>query len=656
MLKPTYGLYLWSESSQKKEPHEAGRLSWGSVYTEEAGLTGERITLTYKADQDLPDISLYLSFQDKDWSREDYLLVPAAVYDGNRFRIRKVPYAPMFRHEDYELDPPITSTDIPHFSKDAEESVISLRAGDSAIPGVFWYDRSAHTGRALLYECRSKEGALGENGVVIRESAAGLAVCIMDPIVRADGMYRFGDISSTVPCMDPPGRLEAGQTATLTVEQYCFDASDLMAFFHICARLMHRSQPLAGPRTIVEPALGGIPTLRGGFRLVEQKYNTYSWRPDPGFYMTGEGTNLYSTWQTGWVGGINPAYALYRGGNPVSRDRAKQTMDFMFRTMQAESGFFYGMSDGVNLYGDDFADINDKAFTMVRKNADALYFAAQILLLMKQRRDIPDALWVQGLRKAADAFVRLFDRHGQVGQFIDVETEEIRVGGSCAGGLVPAGLLLAAAYFDEPQYRQTACRIAEWLDQTYVQKGLIGGGPGEILSAPDSESAYAVLESFVSLYEATDDDRWLEAAVRAADQYATWTMAYDYPFPKESMFGEAGMHTTGAVWANVQNKHGAPGPCTFSGSALLRLAKYANDPLCRRIGEETIRNITQYLSRANRPLWNYDHTAASPPGFMCERVSTSDWEGFDKIGGVYETGCWCEATVLLMATDPQIDL
>ena len=89
---------------------------------------------------------------------------------------------------------------------------------------------------------------------------------------------------------------------------------------------------------------------------------------------------------------------------------------------------------------------------------------------------------------------------------------------------------------------------------------------------------------------------------------------------------------------------------------MFRLAKYVDQSLYRRIGEETVRNITQYLSRANRPLWNYDHTASAPPGFMCERVSTSDWEGFEKIGGVYETGCWCEATVLLMAVDPEIDL
>ena len=572
------------------------------MYTEEADLTGERCTLTVTAQEDLKDISLFLKFHDAAWSREDYLLVPAAVYDGNRFRIKQVAYPPMFGPADYDLDPPVTSTDIPHFSEEAEESVISLRAGDSAVPGVFWFDRSAGLGRALLYECRSGAQSLGENGVVLRESAEGLEITILDPVVRADGMYRFGEISSSVPCADAPGALDAGQTAALTVEQYQFPCADLARFFKTVVQLMHREAPLAGPRTVVEAKLGGTPTLKGGLRLVEQKYNNYNWHKNPGFYMTGEGQNLYSIWQTGWVGGINAAYALYRGGNPVSRERAKQTMDFMFRVMQAPSGFFYGISDGARIFGDDFHHQDDKAYTMVRKNADGLYFAAQILLLMKQRREIPETLWVQGLRKAADAFVRLFQKYGQLGQFLDVEKEEIRVGGSCAGGLVPAALLLAGAYFDEPVYKETACAIAE------------------------------------------------------ADQYATWVMAYDYPFPEESMFGQAGMCTTGAVWANVQNKHGAPGPCTFSGSALLRLARYTGNALYRRIGEETLRNITQYLSRGNRPLWNYDHSAQLPPGFMCERVSTSDWEGFDKIGGGYETGCWCEATVLLMATDPQNDL
>ncbi len=647
---------LWSDPPQTIEPHEAGRLSWGSAPIEESFpegvVRGERYEAIFAAEKTLEDVSLCLSFQDPEWKREDYLLIPAAVYDGNRFKIKKQNYPPMFDHSEYELDPPVTVTDIPHFEQEGE-SVISLRAGDSSLPAVFLYHRTSGKGLAFLYECRSRHGALGENGVVLRESEEGLSITIMDPIVRNDGMYRFGAISSKVPCEDKAGVLQKGDRASLIVEQYAFSCDSLDVFFQIVLRLSHKEDPLAGTRTRREPGENGTPSINGGFRLVEQKYNQYNWKKDGAFYQTGEGQNIFSIWQTGWVGGINAAYALYRSGNPVSRGRAKATMDFMFRHMQAPTGFFYGISDGSNIYGDDFYDQDNKAFAMVRKSADALYFSLRILLRMRLRREIPDPLWVQGARKAADAFVTLFQTYRQLGQFIDVDTGRILVGGSAAGALVPAGLLLAAEYFKEDHYRQAAEEIGEMFDRKVLQTGVIGGGPGEILSAPDSESAYALLESYMMLYEKTGQETWLKRARFAAAIYTTWCMPYDYPFPEGSMFQEAGMVTTGAVWANVQNKHGAPGPCTFSGSAMARLSRALNDPIYLRISEDTRSNIPQYLSRANRPLWNYDRSKASPPGFMCERVSTCDWEGFDKIGGVYETGCWCEASLLLMKADEE---
>ena len=41
------------------------------------------------------------------------------------------------------------------------------------------------------------------------------------------------------------------------------------------------------------------------------------------------------------------------------------------------------------------------------------------------------------------------------------------------------------------------------LDVRDVQAGVTVGGPGEILKCPDSESAFAMLESFIVLYEVT---------------------------------------------------------------------------------------------------------------------------------------------------------
>ena len=633
-------------------PIEGGDGPRGSVAVAAAPLegafAGKGIRAEFRASGAEERVSLALTFTFPEWRAEDYLLVPAAVYDGNRFRVKKVPYAPMFRPEDYGKKVPVTVTDIPHFCEGEGQSAISLRAGDSSVPGVFLYFRKENRGAAFLYPCQGENGR--ENGCVLLEDrqreGACLTLRIMAPAVRSRGMYRFGDIRSDVPCEDVPASLQAGECLKVQADCYEFPCRSLAEFYEAVFRLSHRADPAAGSRSLPDC----VP-LSYGFHLVEEKYNRYSWYPKYGFYCVGENEGLYSCWQTGWVGGINAAWPLYAEGSDVTRARALSTMDFMFRRMQAPSGFFYGISDGERLFGDDFADIGRREISLVRKSADALYFSACILLEMKKKGEAPDPLWVSGLRRCADAFCALFRREGQIGQFLDVDTGEILVGCSASGGMAPAGLALCARYFGEGAYLEAAREMAAHYYEHYTKLGLANGGPGEVLSAPDSESAYALLESYVTLFECTREEQFLNWAREAAALYATWCMPYDYPFPPESTFGQADMRTTGAVWANVQNKHGAPGPCTHSGSALFRLSRYTGEAAYMELCRETSHNITQYLSREDRPLWDYTHEKAAPSGFMCERVSTCDWEGFDKIGGVYASGCWCEATAMCIAVD-----
>lgn len=245
--------------------------------------------------------------------------------------------------------------------------------------------------------------------------------------------------------------------------------------------------------------------------------------------------------------------------------------------MQADSGFFYGNYCDGEIFGDNFQEAENKGFVLIRKNADALYFAALLALALKKSgENVP---WENGLRRAAEAFAGLFDKAGQFGQFINAETGDIIVGGSASGAMAIGALAFCSAYFDDRQYLDTACRAADYYHEEYVSRGIANGGPGKILSAPDSESAYALLESFTVLYERTGDERYLCYAKDAACLYATWCMSYDYPFPAASQFGLRDLRTTGAVWANIQNKHGAPGACTHSGSALFRLYRYTGEEL-----------------------------------------------------------------------------
>ena len=271
-----------------------------------------------------------------------------------------------------------------------------------------------------------------------------------------------------------------------------------------------------------------------------------------------------------------------------------------------------------------------------------------------------------GARKAADAFVKLWDRYGQFGQWVHLDTGDIMAGNSTSGAMAGAGLAEAADFFGEPRYMEGAEAATKMLYERDAVKGFTTGGPGEILQCPDSESCAGLLESLVALYETTKEAHWLEKARHLAHMTASWTVAYNYHFPETSEFGRLDMKTIGAVWANAQNKHGAPGICTHSGLSLYKLYQYTGDPMYKELFEEIVLTVSQYMSTDARPIYSWDvpkdasllnddSITAPPerllPGFICERVNLSEWESWRCVGGVFNGSCWCESTNLLILAE-----
>ena len=257
----------------------------------------------------------------------------------------------------------------------------------------------------------------------------------------------------------------------------------------------------------------------------------------------------------------------------------------------------------------------------MRRSADALTFAAKQLMVMQRLEPSAkvDAKLLAGLGRAADAFVHLWDREKQLGQYVDVETGELIVGGSTSAGLAPAGLALAAALLKRDDCLATAHAAAEHFYERWVRVGLTTGGPGDALQCPDGESAAALLESFVTLFEQTGDKIWLERATAAARLVGSWVISYDAP--DRARDGE--LRATGAVFSNAQDERGAPGYTLLSGDALFRLHRATGDVALLELLRDTVHNLAQYLARVEP-----SDKGATPPGERPPRrarADTSDW-------------------------------
>jgi hypothetical protein len=94
------------------------------------------------------------------------------------------------------------------------------------------------------------------------------------------------------------------------------------------------------------------------------------------------------------------------------------------------------------------------------------------------------------------------------------------------------------------------------------------------------------------------------------------------------------------VYANVQNKHSAPGICTLSGDSLFKLFRATDDKRYLELITEMAHNLPQYLSRHDHPI------SGMPAGWMSERVEMSDW--LEPIGEIFYGSCWCEVSNMLV--------
>lgn len=568
---------------------------------------------------------------------ENYVFIPACCYAGNQFRVIPCDYPPMFRPDQGRLDMPVTITDVPRLEPDGSGK-IEVTTGDAATPciGVFCpLEKRAILVFTIQHIKGKNIGLSYERGEVRLTWPAK-----REKIYYSSHLYQnpepWENLKAEIPCK--------------VFEFDCKSLGDFFEFYFQHRKVMGLDSQRPQVRTAAEQ-----------FEIQRNKFNSMNWVENMEFYSVGTDHTHFQVWQPGWVGGGISGYALMKLGGELEWGREMKTLSFLFST-QCKSGFFHGVIDiEGNAFGDGFGVPGTENWHLIRKSADVLYFLFKHFdLIRKKGQKIPQ-VFIEGTRKTADGFTTLWNEYHQFGQFVDVQTGKICVGGSTSGAIAPAGLVRAYQFFQDETYLRVAKESAEYFYQTSLSKGYTTGGPGEILQCVDSESAFGLLESYVVLYEITKEEKWLTYARECAHYCSSWVVSYNYQFPPESEFCRRQMKSVGTVFANLQNKHSAPGICTLSGDSLWKLWEWTGEPLYRELLEDICMTISQYMSTNDVPIYDWELTSEQrragnkavleahrlPQGFICERVNLSDWEHESCIGGVFNGSCWSETSNLL---------
>lgn len=598
----------------------------------------ELTTVVKLASGSSPATTIDLRIAFSSWDTASYVFAPSMVYDGNRFEIVDVPYSPFWPDAThYGVEKPISITKQAQLHRDGSPAKIEIDTYGVATPALGWHSSGPNgEGKGFLLFLPA-DNELGACGLTIEENgpAHEASFTITTPRHRSKIPNIMGFREG-----DPARDWKAGDRVTLCVRLWFFASTRLQTLFDRYAE----GRKDYGDREILK----ALPFSEAA-RMVREKVNALNWDEELGYYRHGISrlnTKPYDWWQLGWVSGGLTTLPMIAQGDETVKARALRNLDFMFTGSPVENGLWKAHHDGTKFNNEDPRPPRPGYLVSVRRLSDALYFGIKQILMLEARGESVPESWKTSAKNLADVLVRIFRRYGQVGQHLDIRTAEIGIGGSTAAGVLPAGLLLAAKLFGEESYREAACDLGKQLVRDWVERGLTTGGPCDMLTAPDSESCFALLVSLVDLYEATGDSYWSAAASDLTRQFATWVTSYDFTYPPESHLGKVRVPSNGSIWANIQNKHAAPAICNFSGESLLRLWRDTGDELALDLIQDIAGNITHYVSREGHQI------GTMQPGMMCERVNLSDWEGAEGVGGnIFGSTIWVETALMLTVAE-----
>jgi len=507
-----------------------------------------------------------VAFDFANWSTENYVMIPASVYNANRCKIVPRRYNQgLERKYLYQKGLPLMSCPIPQLAfESGRRSKLEVTSCNAATPAMCFYNRQTERAFMVLAEQKTQ---FGDNGFSIEETTTrgGVTFVISAPGVREQLPLFVGFGES----LDRGVDLKAGETIRLRLRLYCFETPNIQG---LLGKFMTVRKAVTGPNRRRDL----IPFSQVAEWMTDRIDSRWHAGPVHKFYCP-ENAKWISF---GWVGGLMNTFPMLVLGDDRHLDRVTKTFDFAIPRAQGQAGYFYGaLNHDGRCFGresyDEFPEI-----VLTRKNADVLYWMLKQFELLKAqgRGDAIKPTWEEHTQRLADAFVATWTKHGTWGRMLNNRTGDVAEYNTCGGVMAIGGLALACGYYRTPEYLKTAIEAAEFhYQRDFVEQGQTTGGCADILQNADSETAAGFMTALMTLYETTGDAKWLERSRHLANLVATWTTSYDYELPPDTELAKLDAKLAGAYWASTQNKHAAPGICTSSGDSLFKIYRATGD-------------------------------------------------------------------------------
>ena len=572
------------------------------------------------------------AFDFSSWSTDNYVLVPGAIYDGNRLRTVGRGYGAGLDPADYDRkDLPLTQTNVPRLEIEAgKPSKFEVNSSNVTTPAVCVLDRKAKRGFIVLAEqggrtgggdfLRKPDGEILDSAFALEESLDRnrATVVVSAPGVRERKPEFIGFSNSP----DRGIPLKSGDTIRLRMRVISFAATDVP---DLLERFMTVRKGLTGanhPRKL-------MPASQVETWMTQRIDSRYLTKGETAFYCPENGPWI----AFGWIGGWMNTFPMLALGDAGHLERVTKTFEFGLKAQQPSGYFSYAISDdGDTSFRDPAPGMN-----LSRTSGDTLFWMMKQFLLLKAqgRGNAIKPEWETAMKKLADGMVATWKKHGEWGKLIHTQSGDVGEFNTTGGAMIIGGLALASGYFEKQEYLDVAREAADfYYMRDFVTRGFTTGACSDILQNAESETAAGLMTALMAVHEVSGELRWLEMSRNVANLVATWTVSHDYELPKTTELGGLGAKLAGVYWASTQNKHGAPGICTSSGDPLFKIY--------RATGDGRYADLLHDIVRAHGE-------SIRPGGFTNERLTFCDaeqrgWRG-DAVTG------WNETNGILMAQE-----
>jgi hypothetical protein len=142
-------------------------------------------------------------------------------------------------------------------------------------------------------------------------------------------------------------------------------------------------------------------------------------------------------------------------------------------------------------------------------------------------------------------------------------------------------LVLMTEETGDPKYKLAAIRAADYVWEHWGKRGLFVGGTSDNPNITDKEAGMLSLEAYLSLYESTKEEKWLDRAKTAADYTESWIWIWNLPMPVDAdnanLHWKKGVPIIGVQGITARGAGGVDEYLDWSTSSYAKLYLYTKD-------------------------------------------------------------------------------